>query len=240
MFDMKLQKKYFDAIKYGHKKIEMRLNDEKRSKIQVGDTIIFSKEPLGNERIDTKVISLKKFDSFEEMVNYYDIKHLAPKGVTKEELINDLNKYYPLEKQNEYKCLAIEIEKQEKSCGIVVFNDDKVLLIKHNLGHFGLPKGHVEDNETEYETAIRETKEETNIDAKIIDGFRKVITYSPKENTMKDVVFFIGEAVSFDLIGQDSEVSLVNFYNFDEAVKLITHEDERNVLIDAIEYYKKG
>ena len=33
---------------------------------------------------------------------------------------------------------------QEKSCGVIVFYNDKVLLIKHNLGHIGFPKGHVE------------------------------------------------------------------------------------------------
>ena len=80
---------------------------------------------------------------------------------------------------------------KEKSCGIVVFNEDKVLIVKHNVGHYGMPKGHVEDGETEFETAIREVKEETNIDAKIIDGFRKVITYSPRENVLKDVVMIL-------------------------------------------------
>ena len=37
---------------------------------------------------------------------------------------------------------------QEKSCGVIVFYNDKVLLIKHNLGHIGFPKGHVEGMET--------------------------------------------------------------------------------------------
>ena len=44
--------------------------------------------------------------------------------------------------------------KKEKSCGIVVFNKEKVLIIKHNRGHYGLPKGHVEDGETEYRILI--------------------------------------------------------------------------------------
>ena len=61
--------------------------------------------------------------------------------------------------------------KKEKSCGIIVFDNDKVLVVKHLDGHYGFPKGHVENNETEEETAIREVKEETNCDAKIIPGF---------------------------------------------------------------------
>lgn len=63
--------------------------------------------------------------------------------------------------------------KHEKSCGIVVFKDNKVLLVHHNLGHYGIPKGHVEFGETDEETALREFFEETGISASIIDGFKE-------------------------------------------------------------------
>ena len=124
--------------------------------------------------------------------------------------------------------------KREKSCGIVVFNDDKVLLVFHNLGHYGIPKGHVEKGETEEETAVREVKEETNCDAKIIPGFREVITYSPKPNVMKDVVFFVGEALTTDLKPQEEETSDVFFINKSESVKTITYNEERSVIEKAI------
>ena len=130
--------------------------------------------------------------------------------------------------------------KKEKSCGVVVFLDDKVLIVKHNKGHYGLPKGHVEDGETDYDTAIREVKEETNVDVEIIKGFRKVITYSPKENVMKDVVFFIGTAKTYNLKNQECEISRVEFYPIETAPDVITYDDERNLLIDAINYYKES
>ncbi|MBR6113220.1 MAG: NUDIX domain-containing protein [Bacilli bacterium] len=129
--------------------------------------------------------------------------------------------------------------KKEKSCGIVVFNKDKVLVIKHNKGHYGFPKGHVEDNETEHETAIREVKEETNIDATIIGDFREVITYSPKEKVLKDVVYFLGIPTSFNIKCQEEEVSKALFIDYEMALNLITHDDERNVLKKAIKYYKE-
>ena len=51
----------------------------------------------------------------------------------------------------------------EKSCGLVVFNKNKILLLKYSNneeqgegGHWDFPKGHVEPNETEIETALRE------------------------------------------------------------------------------------
>ncbi len=63
--------------------------------------------------------------------------------------------------------------KTEKSCGAVIFNDeDKVLIVKHNAGHWDFPKGHMEAGETETQTAIREVKEETNIDIHIIEEYR--------------------------------------------------------------------
>ena len=54
--------------------------------------------------------------------------------------------------------------KKEKSCGCIVIDGDQVLLIKNNYGRWTLPKGHMEKGETEQETAIREVKEETNLD----------------------------------------------------------------------------
>lgn len=128
--------------------------------------------------------------------------------------------------------------KKEKSCGIVVFDNNNVLIIHHNNGHYGFPKGHVEENETEYETAIREVKEETNCDAKIIDGFRSVITYSPRENVMKDVVFFVGEPITNTLKPQEEEVSEAVFVDMYDALNIVTYQEETDVLKKAIEFYK--
>lgn len=132
--------------------------------------------------------------------------------------------------------------KKEKSCGNIVFKKEngvlKVLLIHHNLGHYGMPKGHVELGETEEETALREVFEETGISSYIIDGFREVITYSPKENVIKDVIYFVGETNDFETTPQISEVSEAFFTETSKAVDLVTHEEEKKVLEKAIEFYK--
>ena len=54
--------------------------------------------------------------------------------------------------------------KREKACGCIIIDDGKVLLVQQHQGFWGFPKGHVENGETEIQTAIREVKEETNID----------------------------------------------------------------------------
>ena len=132
--------------------------------------------------------------------------------------------------------------KKEKSCGNIVFKKEngvlKVLLIHHNLGHYGMPKGHVELGETEEETALREVFEETGISSYIIDGFSEVITYSPKENVIKDVIYFVGETNDFETTPQISEVSEAFFTETSKAVELVTHEEEKKVLEKAIEFYK--
>ena len=65
--EMKLRAIYFDKIKAGEKIYEIRLNDEKRKLIDVGDVIVFKKEPELKEVLKTVVKDLIYFSSFNEM-----------------------------------------------------------------------------------------------------------------------------------------------------------------------------
>ena len=124
--------------------------------------------------------------------------------------------------------------KYEKSCGAIVVDDGKVLLVKHNAGHWDFPKGHVEEGETEFETAIREVKEETNIDIKIEKENRYITKYSPKENVMKTVIYFIGEKVGGEDKPQIEEVSDVEWIDVNNAVERITHQRSKEIMIQVI------
>lgn len=108
---LKLQPKYFDYIDKGTKRIELRLYDEKRQKINIGDTIIFEKEPELKETLKVKVIGLLRYNSFEELFNDFSIDIMADNSMTKQELLNVLEEFYTPEKQKMYGVLGIRIEK---------------------------------------------------------------------------------------------------------------------------------
>ena len=109
------------------------------------------------------------------------------------------------------------------------------MVIRSLNGDFGFPKGHTEPGESEIETAIRELKEETGIEVKIIEGFRRQIEYELRNipNTIKQSVYFLGECTSDKIICQESEVSEARFFSYEDATKILTFEETKSILIDA-------
>jgi len=126
----------------------------------------------------------------------------------------------------------------EKSCGAVVYTGDgaqrKYLIIRMNLGHCGLPKGHVEKFETERDTAVREVREETGVEITLDPDFRKSVSYYLTQRTTKESVYFLGRFDGDDVIIQESEVSSYKLCSYEEARRLITYENDRAIL-DAAE-----
>ena len=108
--EMKLQPKFFDFIKYGTKRIELRLYDEKRRNIELGDKIIFRKEPELKEVVEATVVGLLRYESFKELFKDFDMFLLADRSMTKEELLEVLEEFYTVEKQEKFGVLGIRIE----------------------------------------------------------------------------------------------------------------------------------
>ena len=129
----------------------------------------------------------------------------------------------------------------EKSCGFIAYktidNANYYLLIRGINGDVGFPKGHVEGDESEIETAKRELKEETNIEVIPIDGFRKEIKYKmpSKKNTMKQVVYFLGKCINDKIVCQLEEITDAGFFTYSDAYKIITFDDSRKILVEAEE-----
>lgn len=68
---MRLYSEPFEKIKFGEKKMEIRLNDEKRRRVNVGDIIVFSKLPDFFDKIMVKVVGRTEVDSYPNMDKYY-------------------------------------------------------------------------------------------------------------------------------------------------------------------------
>lgn len=105
---MNLQPKYFDFIKDGTKRIELRLYDEKRQSIQLGDIIEFAKSD--DEKFKAEIIGLLRYNSFADLFEDFDISILADSSMTKQELLEVLGEFYSEEKQAEFGVIGIRIK----------------------------------------------------------------------------------------------------------------------------------
>lgn len=106
--EMNLQPKYFDFIKGGTKRIELRLYDEKRQSIQLGDIIEFAKSD--DEKFKAEVVGLLRYNSFADLFEDFDISILADSSMTKQELLEVLEEFYSEEKQAEFGVIGIRIK----------------------------------------------------------------------------------------------------------------------------------
>ena len=128
--------------------------------------------------------------------------------------------------------------KREKSCGAIVLQkiDEKlrVLVIRQKQGHWCFPKGHVEEGETEHETAAREVREETGYEIGFLDGFRERTQYSPAENVEKEVVYFLAYKKGGEPLIQEEEVSELKWVSLVEAGALMTYDNDAELLRKAV------
>lgn len=131
--------------------------------------------------------------------------------------------------------------RQEKSCGAIVFrkNNDhpEVLLIKNlNGDHWSFPKGHVEANETEKETALREIKEETGLEVVFFGDFREMTCYNPRPDVSKQVIFFLASALNDEVICQPEEIAEALWVPLHEADKKLTFQNDKQLIFKVLEY----
>lgn len=135
----------------------------------------------------------------------------------------------------------------EKSCGLVLFSEDKgqkvFLLLHYPGGHWDLPKGHVEKYEDEKQTALRELNEETGInDARIFDAFRDEIFYTYKlkgRTSNKQVIFFLAETKQKN-IKLSHEHKGYAWLGFEDAYKKATFDNAKELIKKAKEFLEGG
>ena len=134
----------------------------------------------------------------------------------------------------------IKSVRYEKSCGIVVVNNNKILLLHYPSGHWDFPKGHVDGDETEQETALRELEEETAIQAiNYIDGFRHTASYNYRRGKhlyQKKVVYFLADT-TVSAITLSEEHQGFGWFPWEEAKQQITFDNSKNILDAAQKFW---
>ena len=106
---MNLHPSPFEMIKSGEKTIELRLFDEKRQQLKIGDKIVFTNTASG-ETLDTTVVKLHRFDSFLALYNSLPLLRCGytPETVS-EAKPSDMEQYYSVQEQNKYGVVGIEL-----------------------------------------------------------------------------------------------------------------------------------
>ncbi|MCM3711374.1 ASCH domain-containing protein [Sporosarcina luteola] len=107
---MGLYGEYFNAIREGKKTVEVRLNDERRRGIKVGDSIEFIKVPEGNETLKVQVTDLRKYDTFEQMYEDIPFRDFDCEGWSMRDMVEGTYEIYTPEQEKQWGTLAITIK----------------------------------------------------------------------------------------------------------------------------------
>jgi len=152
---------------------------------------------------------------------------------------------------------------REKSAGAIIYrleNGLPIYLLLHyapsesgKRGHWGFAKGHVEEGETEEETAKREVAEETGIkDLKIMPGFKEIEKYFFRRSyglkgearekapwVFKLVVFFVAETRQEEIKISDEHSGFL-WLTYEESLKKLSFKNAREILKKANEFITKN
>ena len=106
---LKLKSEYYNYIKIGTKRIELRLNDEKRQLLKIKDLIEFTNR-TNNEKMLVEITNLYHYPSFKELYKHFDKVEMWYDG---DDIADpkDMEEYYSPEEQSKYGVLAIKIKK---------------------------------------------------------------------------------------------------------------------------------
>ena len=131
----------------------------------------------------------------------------------------------------------------EISAGVLVYRDDdpkKYLLLHYPSGHWDFPKGHIEEGESDRETALRELREETGIkedEVRLHDDFREEIEYfyrKRNELSHKKVIYFLGLSEKKKIVISEEHQGF-DWLPFVKAKERVTFRNARNLLEKAEE-----
>ena len=127
--------------------------------------------------------------------------------------------------------------KQIHSAGVIIYtiknNTILYLILQYGAGHWDLPKGKIEKEETKQEAALRELMEETGLTAELNNGFEETIHYIftdyDKQLAQKTVYFFTGHATSTDVKLSDEHTAF-KWLPYNDALEQLTYDNAKKVV----------
>jgi 8-oxo-dGTP pyrophosphatase MutT (NUDIX family) len=132
---------------------------------------------------------------------------------------------------------------EDKSYGVIVVFENKFLILRQAIGHWGFPKGHIEKGETEKEGALRELKEEAGTTECILTDLPPIseeYTFQQDgEKYHKIVQYFIGSVKDDKVTIQQEEITDYKWATYEEALKILTYDNTKEVIKKAKEHLDK-
>jgi len=129
------------------------------------------------------------------------------------------------------------VEREFSAGGVVVRDDQCVVIVPTRRAKGGekvlaLPKGHPEGDESGADAAIREIREETGIEARLVDKLADIRYWYQRDGRRiaKIVSFFLFEHVSGEPAGDPLEVEEARWMPLDEAEKALSYKGERDMV----------
>jgi bis(5'-nucleosidyl)-tetraphosphatase len=129
----------------------------------------------------------------------------------------------------------------ERSSGAIIFSINKessekeFLLLHYASGHWDFPKGNIEAEEDELQTARREILEETGLQGvEFLKGFRKKIEYRYKrgqKSIQKEVIFYVSKTNTRKVTLSNEHIGYA-WARYDKAMSQLTYMNAKNLLTD--------
>lgn len=104
---MKLRAPYFERMVNGTKRIEVRLYDDKRRLIRLGDFIEFSRVDQENQKIKTEVVGLLRYKTFKDLVDDFPLEAFG--AADRMAFLEALASFYSSDDEASYGVLGIRV-----------------------------------------------------------------------------------------------------------------------------------